>query len=81
MVTRPGSEAPDGSIMAHLELLYVAPSHRRAGLGRALVHAALGQAAASGHPHARVNTLATDPVAQAFWRSLGFSDLYITLAR
>lgn len=50
VVTQPGRPASDGSVLAHLELLYVAPSHRRQGVGRALVHAALDQAAANGPP-------------------------------
>ena len=61
--------------------LYVAPSHRRSGVGRSLVQAMPSWAKAAGHPRAEVGTLTADARAVAFWRSMGFGDWQISLSR
>lgn len=61
--------------------LFVAPSHRRAGLGSALVAEMSARAKAGGFPRLEVGTLVSDARAVAFWRSQGFTDLTLLLAR
>jgi GNAT superfamily N-acetyltransferase len=52
--------------------LYVDPDHWRAGVGRALVDAALGDLRGSGHSEATVWTLADSPRNLRFYEALGF---------
>ncbi len=54
--------------------LYVAPSHRRRGLGRELFLAIAGWAGQRGNvSHVEMPVLASDTEAAAFWRALGFT--------
>lgn len=61
--------------------LYVAPSHRRGGLGRRLVTEILRRTAAAGFPRAEVGTLTADDRAVAFWKAMGFADWQVHLVR
>lgn len=61
--------------------LYVADSHRRRGIGRALVDDLRRRTRAAGYPRLEVGTLSADARAQAFWRALGFADWQVLLAR
>jgi N-acetylglutamate synthase len=51
--------------------LAVAPSHRRRGLGRALVARCLDRLAAAGIRRGQVSVFATNALAHMFWASLG----------
>jgi len=61
--------------------LWVSPAHRRQGLGRKLVEAFVERATAAGFLRTEVGTLVRDERAVAFWRSLGFVDRNVILAR
>ncbi|MFQ6485421.1 GNAT family N-acetyltransferase [Brachybacterium epidermidis] len=76
-------ELPDGPVvgfvhvlepagLAHLEQLSVLPEHGRRGHGRALVEAALSEAAARGHRAITLRTYAEIPFNAPFYRSCGF---------
>ncbi|MFN8508350.1 MAG: GNAT family N-acetyltransferase [Dehalococcoidia bacterium] len=59
---------------ATIGYLYVAPEHRREGIGRQLVGALSAWAAKQdGVNHLEMTVLARDSAAAAFWRSLGFA--------
>ncbi len=58
-----------------LEDLYVAPSARRRGLGRALVNASFDQAVAHGARRIELDTSAANGPAISLYESLGFSGL------
>ena len=60
---------------------YVEPSHRRVGLGRQLFQAVRLWARDHDVEQLEVGTLALDTRAVGFWRSLGFGDWRIALAR
>jgi GNAT superfamily N-acetyltransferase len=66
---------------ARITDLYVAPGHRRSGVGRALVAAVTGAAGSAGFSWTEVGTLALDARATTFWRSLGFTDWKVVLLR
>lgn len=51
----------------------VAPSHRRRGLGRALVERCLAELAREGIDKVHVDTLSDHRDAQAFWEALGWT--------
>ncbi len=54
--------------------LYVAPTHRRTGLGKLLFHSVSAWAATQpGVRHIEMSVIAADPDAEGFWRSLGFT--------
>ncbi len=54
--------------------LYIAPTHRRLGLGRRLFDAVATWASTQeGINHLEMSVLASDTAAEGFWRSLGFS--------
>ena len=57
---------------AEISDLYVAPSLRRRGCGRALVAAALDWARARGAERVEVRVSPRNPEAQAFWRAAGY---------
>jgi len=61
-----------GSPVGFLEGLYVAPSHRRQGVGRALVCAASSWAAAEGYSELASDALVGNVNAHAAHRALGF---------
>lgn len=59
--------------IAEMRRLFVSPDARGLGIGRALVEAALRQAATCGHRTLRLSTLPAEmPVADALYRALGF---------
>jgi putative acetyltransferase len=65
-------EAP---AVAELKRMYLQPSARGAGLGRALAVAALERAAVLGYDVVRLDTVAEMEVAAALYRSLGFVEI------
>jgi ribosomal protein S18 acetylase RimI-like enzyme len=52
--------------------LAVLPGYRRRGIGRQLIGAAINEAAARGVRRLRLRVLASNPIAQQFYASLGF---------
>jgi GNAT superfamily N-acetyltransferase len=60
---------------------YVDAAYRRAGVGRRLFKDVLAWASAHGVRVLEVGTLAQDHRAVSFWRSLGFDDWRVSLAR
>lgn len=56
----------------HVDMLWVAPEHRRRGYGRQLVDAALERALSLGCHSAWLDT--SSPVACEIWKRLGFSE-------
>ena len=66
-------EEVDGQ--AHLEQLSVHPDAAGAGVGRALVEAALGWARAQGYTSMTLSTFAGVPFNAPFYRSCGFTDV------
>jgi ribosomal-protein-alanine N-acetyltransferase len=61
-----------GDDSAHLNLLAVAPAHRRQGLGRRLVEWLCASATAAGIFRINLELRASNPEALAFYLSLGF---------
>ncbi len=61
--------------------LYVAPSHRRRGAGRAMVEAFAAAGAEAGYPVLEVGTLVRDARAVGFWRALGLVEQQVVLVR
>jgi ribosomal protein S18 acetylase RimI-like enzyme len=66
---------------ARFDNLWVAPSWRRQGLARMLVEQLQARARAAGYTRFTVSTLVRDARAVAFWRSVGFHDLFVVLAQ
>lgn len=60
---------------AHLEQLSVHPDHMRRGHGRALLEAAIDEAAARRHPTLTLRTYADIPWNAPFYRSAGFTEV------
>lgn len=58
----------------YLAELYVAPQHRRQGLGRALMHAAMHEAKAMGAVFMDIGVDETDTGARRLYESLGFTN-------
>ena len=56
-----------------MKRLYVVPSGRGAGLGGALMRAAIGQVRAIGYCEMRLDTLPSMAAAQAMYRQAGFA--------
>jgi ribosomal protein S18 acetylase RimI-like enzyme len=63
-----------GAPECYLAELYVVPSHRGRGLGRALLEAAIETARAGGAAWMDLNTAEQDVAARALYESLGFSN-------
>jgi ribosomal protein S18 acetylase RimI-like enzyme len=61
-------------LYAYLEELYVVPSLRGKGLGRALLEAAMDAARAEGADHMELGTSETDTAARALYESVGFTN-------
>jgi len=64
----------DEALECYLAELYVVPSRRGQGLGRALMNAAMELARAEGATHMDLGTSEADAVARALYESLGFSN-------
>lgn len=56
----------------HVDMLWVAPEHRRQGYGRQLVNTALERARSLGCHSAWLDT--SNPVASKIWKGLGFNE-------
>jgi ribosomal protein S18 acetylase RimI-like enzyme len=63
-----------GEPEAHLQELYVVPSLRGRGIGRALLEATLAAAREAGATGIDLNTGETDTAARALYESMGFSN-------
>jgi ribosomal protein S18 acetylase RimI-like enzyme len=63
------------ALECYLAELYVVPAHRRRGLGRALMLAALETARARGADRIELGTSEGDVAARALYESLGFTNL------
>lgn len=63
-----------GEPEAHLQELYVVPSLRERGVGRALLEASIEAARDAGATGIDLNTGATDTAARALYESFGFSN-------
>jgi ribosomal protein S18 acetylase RimI-like enzyme len=63
-----------GEPEAHLQELYVVPSLRGRGIGRALLEATMATAREAGATGIDLNTGATDTAARALYESCGFSN-------
>ncbi len=59
---------------AYLEELYVAPEHRRRGIGRRLLNAAIDAARKADANHFELTTGETDTEARALYESAGFTN-------
>jgi ribosomal protein S18 acetylase RimI-like enzyme len=59
---------------AYLEELYVTPKHRRRGIGRKLLDAAIETAGNAGANHFELTTGETDTEARALYESTGFTN-------
>lgn len=70
--TRPSLWSP--ATDAYLEELYVAPAHRRKGIGRALLDAAIEAARQAGADHFELTTGETDTEARALYESTGLTN-------
>jgi ribosomal protein S18 acetylase RimI-like enzyme len=57
-----------------MKRLYVRPSHRRAGIGRALGEAVVAAARRRGYDVIRLDTVASMTAARSLYRSLGFEE-------
>jgi ribosomal protein S18 acetylase RimI-like enzyme len=64
----------DDAPECYLAELYVIPSRRGSGLGRALMLGAIEHARARGATHMELNTAESDVAARALYESLGFSN-------
>ena len=62
------------TLECYLAELYVAPQHRRQGLGRALMEAAMEEARAKGATYMDLGTSENDVAARSLYESLGFSN-------
>lgn len=71
----------DDPFRAEILDLFVRPAHRRAGLGDALVEAALGWVRARGIRRVEVRVLTRNAVGQRFWRARGFGSFMDVLER
>ncbi len=63
-----------GGLEAHLQELYVVPSLRGRGIGRALLEATIGAAREAGASGIDLNTGETDTAARALYESMGFTN-------
>ena len=64
---------PDEPTMAHLVSMWVAPTHRRAGVGRLLVNAVIDWANSRGAASLRLMVTSNNDAAQLFYERLGFA--------
>lgn len=70
-----GLLAPRGAGEGDIQTIAVAPNARRHGLGRALMHALIGEARNRGAREVFLEVRADNPGAQTLYRTLGFEEI------
>ncbi len=70
-----GVLAPSGSEDADIQTIAVAPSFRRAGLGRAIMAELIGAARLAGARRVFLEVRADNPAAQSLYTDLGFAEV------
>ncbi len=70
----------EGEPAAEIETVAVAQSHRRQGIGTALVKASMRWAASSGAPAVRLEVRQSNAAAQALYHALGFATVGVRRA-
>jgi ribosomal protein S18 acetylase RimI-like enzyme len=76
-----GMDQVSADRQAYIFLLYVAPSHRRRGIGRALMEQAEAWARARGDRKIGLQVFATNAAATELYESLGYSVQSLTLEK
>ena len=74
MLRRCGKGCPGSSAIGEVKRLYVRPTARGSGAGRALAEAVIARARSIGYGELKLDTLAMMDAARALYASLGFRE-------
>jgi len=72
---------PEGRPFLYLDILFVAPEHRRRGLGAGLLDAVAAEAAELGLTEIHFGTMLANAPMQALGRKAGFETKYVVMVR